>query len=517
MKFIHDELVKKGISEDYFTPYGRDISKIDYKLIDKLEDRDSNLILVSAITPTKSGEGKTTMSISLSDGLKYLNKNVMLTLREPSLGPVFGLKGGACGGGESIVLPSEKINLHFTGDFHAITSAHNLLSALIDNHIYQGNSLKFKKVIWPRAMDMNDRSLRKITYQTREDSFIITAASEIMAIMALSENLEDLGDRINNILIGYNEDNNPIKVCDLKCRNALVILLRDALSPNLVQTKYGCNALIHLGPFANIAHGCNSLIATKLALKLSDYVVTEAGFGADLGLQKFLSIKVPLLKKHPNLVVLVATIKALKEHGSSIDNLERLKEGLSNLYKHYENISKYNIPILVAINKFNDDSPEEILLLESELSKKHIEYSLVTSYVDGPKGATQLASKAIQIIEANKLVFKDILENKNTLFQKLETICYEIYGANKITLTKNARENLKQIEDNNWDKLPVCVAKTPLSFTTDSEIKGAPNNFNIEFSSFSVSLGAKFIVAKTKGIVLMPGLNEHPLALDMSL
>ena len=470
------EIAKKiNISEEDLELYGNYKAKISTKVNEKLKGKkDGKLILVTAINPTPLGEGKTTISIGLADGLSQIGKNAILTLREPSLGPVFGIKGGATGGGHSQIAPMEDINLHFTGDIHAITSANNLLSALIDNHIFFGNELKIKKVIWKRCLDLNDRQLRKIecglsgekNIVPREDGFNITVASEIMAILCLATDINDLKRRLGNIVIGYNEENKPVTARDLKADGSLTVLLKDALKPNLVQTLEHTPAIVHGGPFANIAHGCNSIIATKLGMKLADYTITEAGFGADLGAEKFINIKCRTAQIKPDAVVCIATMKALKYHGGvskeeiKQENIEALEKGTKNLFKHIENLkNKFGLNVIVAINKYVDDSEKEIEFLRNKLEENNVEMSLVESWEYGGKGAIDLAEKVVNLCEKEtKLNYTYDLSN--SIEEKIEKISEEIYGAEGIEISSEALEKIKFIKDNGYDKIPICIAKT---------------------------------------------------------
>ena len=490
----------------------------------KLNDKkNGKLILVTAINPTPLGEGKTTTSIGLADGLNSIGKKAILALREPSLGPVFGIKGGATGGGHSQVAPMEDINLHFTGDIHAITSANNLLSAIIDNHIFQGNELGFEKVVWKRCVDLNDRALRTVeiglsgekNMVPRQDHFDITVASEIMAIFCLATSIEDLKRRLGNIIVGYNKENKPITCHDLKAEGSLTVLLKDALNPNLVQTLENNPAIIHGGPFANIAHGCNSILATKMAMKLADYTVTEAGFGADLGAEKFLDIKCRKLNVSPDAVVIVATLRALKYHGGvpknevTIENSKALKVGIRNLLKHVENIKKYGLNPIVAINKFNTDSEDEINLLQNELEGK-VDFSLLENWEKGGEGAKDLAQKVIKICELPKN-FNPIYELNTTIEEKIEKVAKEIYGANNVIYSEEARNEIEEIRElaNN---MPVCIAKTQYSFSDDPKNLLCDKPFDIHVSSVELKNGAEFVVVKTGKIMTMPGLPKIPAA-----
>lgn len=511
---------KMGVQSDECIPFGFYKAKIDLKMMKRLEQKkDGKLVLVTAINPTPAGEGKTTISIGLAQGLKEIGKHPVLALREPSLGPVFGLKGGATGGGLSSVVPIDDINLHFTGDLHAITAANNLLSALIDNHIYQGNELKIKTVTWKRAMDMNDRALRKIETPSRKDGFIITAASEIMAILALALDLDDLRNRINKILIGYNEDKNPIFVKDLGGADALVLLLKEAINPNLVQTIDGVPTLIHAGPFANIAHGCNSVVATKMALKLGDFTVTEAGFGADLGMQKFLDLKVPYLPKAPDAVVIVTTIRALKSHGKAEDfnkeDIKAMKLGLPLLEKHIENIKNFGMKYIIALNHFYNDSSEEIKVLLEWANEHNYPISLCKGFSEGGLGMVDLASKIVEITNKESHLVHTYDESDLPRV-KIEKIAKKIYGAKDVSFSDRALRQLDKYEKLGWN-LPICMAKTPLSISGSSKLVGLPKDFTLEINNIKPSMGAGFLVALTKGIMTMPGLNKTPRALEMKL
>ena len=524
LKNINEITSKLGIPEDEVEPYGKYKAKISINYLKQLEDRkNGKLILVTAINPTPLGEGKTTTSIGLSDALNKINKKTILTLREPSLGPVFGIKGGATGGGHSQVAPMEDINLHFTGDIHAITSANNLLSAMIDNHIFQGNELGFDKVVWKRCVDLNDRALRKVeiglsgekNMSPREDSFDITVASEIMAILCLATSIEDLKRRLGNIIVGYTKESKPITCHDLKAEGSLTVLLKDALNPNIVQTLENNPAIIHGGPFANIAHGCNSVLATKMALKLGDYVVTEAGFGADLGAEKFLDIKCRNLDKSPDAVVIVATLRALKYHGGvakenvNLKNTEAIKEGIHNLLKHVENIRKYGLNPIVAINKFTSDTEEELDVLKKLLEGK-VEFSLLENWAKGGEGSIDLAKKIVNICEKEK-DFKPIYELSGSIREKIETIAKEIYGATGITYSEQAIYDLEKIEKL-AKNMPVCIAKTQYSFSDDPKNLLCEEPFNINVTSIEIKNGAEFIVVKAGKIMTMPGLPKNPAA-----
>ena len=516
---------KLKINEEDLETYGKYKAKISENAYEKVKNKENGkLILVTAINPTPLGEGKTTVSIGLADGLSYIGKKSILALREPSLGPVFGIKGGATGGGHVQVAPMEDINLHFTGDIHAITSANNLLSALIDNHIYFGNELGFKKILWKRCVDLNDRQLRKIecglsgekNIVPREDGFDITVASEIMAILCLATDINDLRKRIGNIIIGYNNEDKPIYAKDLKAEGALTVLLKDAIKPNLVQTLEHTPALIHGGPFANIAHGCNSIKATKLALKLADYTVTEAGFGADLGAEKFLDIKCRVAGIKPNVVVCVATLKALKYHGGvqkddiTKQNIEALKNGMENILKHVDNIkNKFGLNVIVAINRFTDDSEEELNLLQNTLKEKGIEMSLVEAWAKGGAGAEDLAKKIVKLCEEEKdLNYMYNLEE--SIEQKIKDIACKIYGAEDVEFSEEAKKSIKQIENIGYEKLPICIAKTQYSFSDDATNLECKEPFNIHVQEVILKAGAGFIVIITGKIMTMPGLPKVP-------
>ena len=517
-----------GIKEDEIELYGKYKAKIDNKaLLERLKNKENGkLILVTSINPTPLGEGKTTMAIAIADGLKRIGEKSILALREPSLGPVFGIKGGATGGGHAQVAPMEDINLHFTGDIHAITSANDLLSAMIDNHIYYGNELGFKKVTWKRCVDLNDRQLRKIqtglsgekNIVPREDGFDISVASEIMAILCLAEDLRDLKRRIGNITVGYNNSDEPIYAKDLHAEGALTVLLKDAIKPNLVQTLEHTPAIIHGGPFANIAHGCNSVIATKTAMKLADYTITEAGFGSDLGAEKFLDIKCRKAGLKPDAVVIVATIRALKYHGGQPkediknENLEALKNGIRNLNRHIENIKNvYGLNVIVAINKFDTDTDAEIEELQENLKNQNVEMSLVESHEKGSIGAVEIAEKIVKGASKPEN-FKYAYEDEDTLTEKIEKIATKIYGAEKVEYTDEAMEEIKKIEKSEYSRLPVCIAKTQYSFSDDPKNLECKEPFSIHVSDVELKTGAEFIVVKTGKIMTMPGLPRIPSA-----
>ena len=512
-----------------YSPMGRYIAKIKPEYLETLKNKkDGKLILVTAITPTPAGEGKTTTSVGLTDGLNKIGKKSIVCLREPSLGPSFGMKGGAAGGGYSQVVPMEQINLHFTGDFHAITSAHNLLSALIDNHIYWGNKLNIdvRRIVWKRVMDMNDRSLRSININLggvangypREDGFDITVASEIMAIFCLSNNLKDLEKRIGNITIGYTRDRKAIYEKDLNAHGPMTVLLKEAIRPNVVQTLENNPAIIHGGPFGNIAHGCNSVIATKTGLKLADYVVTEAGFGADLGAEKFLNIKCRKSGLKPDCVVIVATIRALKMHGGIAkdvlkkENVEALKKGLVNLERHINNVRKFGLPVTVAVNQFITDTEQEVKALIDYCKTLNVKATLCTHWSNGGEGTKELANYVVELCEKKENKFKFLYENSTPLFKKIETIAKEIYHASEVVADTKVRDQLKNFQENGYGELPICVAKTQFSFSTDPSLKGAPSGHVLPIREVSLSSGAEFIVVVCGAIMTMPGLPRVPAA-----
>ena len=529
------EIAKElGISEEELEQYGRYKAKINNSLMDRLKDKpDGKLVLVTAINPTPAGEGKTTTNVGLSMALDRIGKKVMTTLREPSLGPCFGIKGGAAGGGYSQVVPMEDINLHFTGDFHAITSAHNLLAAMLDNHIHQGNKLRIvtKNIVWDRAVDMNDRALRHIVIGmgakgdgvTRESSFKITVASEIMAILCLAEGITDLKERLGRMIVAYDEDKKPVTAKDLNAVGAMALLLKDAIKPNLVQTIENTPAIVHGGPFANIAHGCNSVVATKTALKLADYVITEAGFGADLGAEKFLDIKCRYAGLKPDAVVIVATIRALKYNGEkplkelSEEDLVALRNGAKNLERHIDNISKYGIPSVVAINRFPTDTDNEIELLKGICEEKGVSVVLSEVFTKGGEGGIELAEKVVNICENEESNFKPIYSLDMSIKEKIEKVAREIYGADGVNYEGNAEKQIKNLTELGFDKLPVCIAKTQYSFSDDLNALGAPSGFKINVRDVKVSAGAGFIVILTGQIMTMPGLPRVPHAEGMDI
>jgi formate--tetrahydrofolate ligase len=526
MDIAHEKL---GIAPENLEPYGHYKAKVSMDYIKSLKSRpNGKLILVSAITPTPAGEGKTTTTVGLTDALNHIGKKAMLCLREPSLGPSFGMKGGAAGGGYAQVVPMEDINLHFTGDFHAITSAHNLLSALIDNHIYWGNELGIdsRRVAWRRVMDMNDRALREIVCSLggvangypREAGFDITVASEIMAIFCLASDLDDLKERIGNIIVAYTRDRKPVRARDLKAHGAMTVLLKEALSPNLVQTLEGTPAFIHGGPFANIAHGCNSVLATTTALKLSDYVVTEAGFGADLGGEKFLDIKCRKTGLEPAAAVLVATIRALKMHGGvkkedlKTENLKALEAGMANLARHIENVQKFGIVPIISINRFSADTDAEIALVEAHAKKLGVEAIMADHWAEGGKGAADVARAVVKVCDSGKSKLKLLYPDDMPLYEKVCTIAKEIYRAKDISADKSVRDQLASFESMGYGKLPICVAKTQFSFSTNADSKGAPVDHTINVREVRLSAGAEFVVAICGEIMTMPGLPRVPAA-----
>ena len=524
---IVDVAKKVDVEEEDLELYGKYKAKFSSELYEKVKDRkNGKLILVTAISPTPLGEGKTTMSIAIADGLRKINKKSILALREPSLGPVFGIKGGATGGGRVQVAPMEDINLHFTGDIHAITAANNLLASLIDNHIYFGNELKFKEVVWKRCVDLNDRQLRVVDtglsgeskIVPRRDKFDITVASEIMAVLCLSENIKDLKEKLGNILIGYNEEDKPIFAKDLNAQGAMAVLLKDAIKPNLVQTLEHTPAIIHGGPFANIAHGCNSIVATKLALKLADYTITEAGFGADLGAEKFLDIKCRKAGIRPDAVVIVATIKALKYHGGiekdkiQEENIEGLEKGLDNLYRHIANIKdKFGLNVIVAINRFTSDTEAEIECLRKHLEEKGVELSLVEGWAKGGEGAIDIAQKLVDLTEKEEN-FQYMYELNEGIKEKIEKVATKIYGAKGVVFEEAAQKEIERIEKLGYANLPVCIAKTQYSFSDDPKNLECKDEYNITIRDLELKTGAGFIVALAGKIMTMPGLPRVPAA-----
>ena len=529
MRHVTEIAKKLGIPDDALSPFGHYKAKISLDYVDSLKGKpDGKLILVTAISPTPAGEGKTTTTVGLGDAFNEIGKKAIICLREPSLGPVFGMKGGAAGGGYAQVVPMEDINLHFTGDFHAITSAHNLLAALIDNHIYWGNALGIdsRRVAWRRVMDMNDRALREVVCSLggvangypREAGFDITVASEVMAIFCLARDLEDLKTRLGNIIVGYTRDRKPVRAKELNAHGAMTALLKDAIAPNLVQTLEGTPAFIHGGPFANIAHGCNSVSATATALKLVDYVVTEAGFGADLGAEKFLDIKCRKAGLKPDCVVVVATIRALKMHGGvkkedlKKENLKALEAGMSNLQRHIENIKKFGLPAVVSINRFSADTDAEIALVKEKCKSLGVEALMADHWAMGGEGAADVARAVVKVIDEGKANLKLLYADDMPLFDKVRTIAREIYRADDATADKSVKDQLKAWEDMGFGKLPVCIAKTQYSFSTNPDAKGAPTGFSIPVREVRLSAGAEFIVAICGEIMTMPGLPKVPSA-----
>jgi formate--tetrahydrofolate ligase len=520
---------KLGIPAESLDPYGHYKAKVSMEYVKSLSSKkNGKLILVTAISPTTAGEGKTTTTVGLTDALQHIGKKAMMCLREPSLGPSFGMKGGAAGGGYAQVVPMEDINLHFTGDFHAITSAHNLLSAMIDNHIYWGNALQIdsRRVTWRRVMDMNDRALREIVCSLggvangypREAGFDITVASEVMAIFCLARDIEDLKEKLGNIIIGYTRERKPIRARDLKAHGAMAALLKEAIAPNLVQTLEGTPAFIHGGPFANIAHGCNSVVATTAALKLADYVVTEAGFGADLGMEKFLDIKCRKAGLEPSCVVIVATIRALKMHGGvkkedlKKEDLKALAAGMTNLQRHLENVKKFGLPAVVSINRFSADTEAEVALVKEKCKALGVEALMADHWAMGGEGAADVAKAVVKIIDENKGKLKLLYSDELPLFEKIRTIVKELYRGDDATADKPVKDQLKAWEDMGFGKLPVCIAKTQYSFSTNPDAKGAPTGFSIPVREVRLSAGAEFVVAVCGEIMTMPGLPKTPSA-----
>ena len=529
MLHIREVAEKLGIAEDELELYGKYKAKLSDELIERVKDEpDGKLILVTAINPTPAGEGKTTISVGLGEAFGQLGKKAVIALREPSLGPCFGIKGGAAGGGYAQVVPMEDLNLHFTGDFHAITSANNLLAALLDNHIQQGNELGIdpRQVVWKRCLDMNDRVLRNIVVglgrkmdgMVREDHFVITVASEIMAVLCLADDMHDLKRRLGKIIVAYTYDGKPVTADDIKATGAMAALLKDALKPNLIQTLEHTPAIVHGGPFANIAHGCNSVRATKTALKLADYVITEAGFGADLGAEKFFDIKSRMAGLHPDAVVLVATVRALKYNGGVAkadlgeENLEALKKGIVNLEKHIENLQKYGVPVVVTLNSFVTDTKAETDYIEQFCRERDCEFALAKVWENGGKGGVELAEKVLKTLETKESHFKPLYADDLSLEEKIETIAKEIYGADGVTYASAAAKELKRIADMGMSDFPVCMAKTQYSLSDDQTKLGRPSGFTINVREVYVSAGAGFVVAITGAIMTMPGLPKNPAA-----
>ena len=534
LKPITDVVEKLGIQFDDLELYGKYKAKLTFDKIQAVQKEEpGKLILVTAINPTPAGEGKSTITIGLADALNKIGKQTMIAIREPSLGPVMGIKGGAAGGGYAQVLPMEDINLHFTGDMHAITTANNALSALIDNHLHQGNELGIdqRRIIWKRVVDLNDRALRHVSVGLggplngipREDGFDITVASEIMAILCLATDIKDLKRRLANIVIGYRYDRSPVYVRDLEVEGALALILKDAIKPNLVQTIYGTPAFVHGGPFANIAHGCNSVLATSTALRLADYVVTEAGFGADLGAEKFLDIKTPNLPVSPSAVVIVATIRALKMNGGvakdalSEENVEAVRSGFANLERHVENMRKFGVPVVVAINEFVTDTEAEIAALKELCASIQVPVELASVWADGADGGLALAETVVETLETSPANYSRLYDNDLSVEEKITKIAQEIYRADNVVFEKKAKTQIAQIVKNGWDKLPVCMAKTQYSFSDDPSLLGAPSGFDITIRELVPKTGAGFIVALTGEVMTMPGLPKRPAALNMDV
>lgn len=531
MKHITEIAKKININEDYLIPYGKDKAKIDLSIMEEVKNnKDAKLVLVTAITPTKAGEGKTTTSIALTDGLNAIGVPSLLCLREPSLGPVFGIKGGATGGGLASIIPSEDINLHFTGDLHALTSSINLIAAIIDNHIFHGNELRIdpNNIVWKRALDMNDRALRVVTVMQgekkgspRNDEFVITVASELMAIFTLAKDEQDFQDRTNQIIVAYNFDGEPIKLKDLRISNAIMKLMRTALNPNLVQTLEENPVLVHGGPFANIAHGCSSIISTKLGLKLAPIVITEAGFGADLGAEKFMDIKCRVAGISPDAVVMVATIRALKMHGGVLfddlgkENVPALLEGTCNLKHHLDSMAKFGVPTVVCINHFDSDTQAETDALINWCKENNYKYAFCSSFTNGSKGGTDLAKLVLETLNNEKADYHPIYDVNKSIKEKIETIAREIYGAKDVVYSEKAEEQIAQFTKMGFGNTPICMAKTPQSITDNQKIIGAPKGFTISIREVRLSAGAGFIVALTGTILTMPGLPAVPAAVKM--
>ena len=527
-KYIAEVAGKLGIKEEDLILYGNHKAKIQTKNIKKDISEDAKLVLVTSINPTSSGEGKSTVTIGLSDGLNRIGKKSCVALREPSLGPVLGRKGGAAGGGYAQVVPMEDINLHFTGDMHAITTAHNAIAVLVNNHVFQGNELEIDKIIFNRVMDMNARDLRHIkvnagTDLERLDGFDITVASEIMAILCLSEGLGDLKEKLSNILVAYNKKGEPVYLKDLKIEGVITSLLKDAIKPNIVQTLENNPAIIHGGPFANIAHGCNSILATKTALKFADYVITEAGFGADLGAEKFLNIKCRKAGLKPKAAVVVATVKALKLHGDieekdlKEENLEALAKGVQNLQKHIENLRKFNLPIVVALNVFVTDTEKELAFLENWAKEQGVEFSRTEGWEKGGFGGVDLAEKVVKAVEGNDKELQLLYKDEASITEKIETVCREIYGADGVNFSDEVKAEIERIESLGFKHLPVCMAKTPASLTDNAKIKGRPTGFNITINDVKLRSGAGFVVAYANKVLTMPGLPKVPSALNIDI
>ena len=527
-KHIAEVAGKLGIKEEDLILYGNHKAKIQTKNIKKDIKDDAKLVLVTSINPTSSGEGKSTVTIGLSDGLNRIGKKSCVALREPSLGPVLGRKGGAAGGGYAQVVPMEDINLHFTGDMHAITTAHNAIAVLVNNHVFQGNELEIDKIVFNRVMDMNARDLRHIkvnagTALERLDGFDITVASEVMAILCLSEGIADLKEKLSNILVAYNKKGEPVYLKDLKIEGVITSLLKDAIKPNIVQTLENNPAIIHGGPFANIAHGCNSILATKTALKFADYVITEAGFGADLGAEKFLNIKCRKAGLKPKAAVVVATVKALKLHGDieekdlKEENLEALAKGVQNLEKHIENLRKFNLPIVVALNVFVTDTEKELAFLENWAKEQGVEFSRTEVWEKGGLGGVDLAEKVVKAVEGNDKELQLLYKDEASITEKIETVCREIYGADGVNFSDEVKAEIERIERLGFKHLPVCMAKTPASLTDNAKIKGRPTGFNITINDVKLRSGAGFVVAYANKVLTMPGLPKVPSALNIDI
>ena len=527
-KHIAEVAGKLGIKEEDLILYGNHKAKIQTKNIKKDINDDAKLVLVTSINPTSSGEGKSTVTIGLSDGLNRIGKKSCVALREPSLGPVLGRKGGAAGGGYAQVVPMEDINLHFTGDMHAITTAHNAIAVLVNNHVFQGNELEIDKIVFNRVMDMNARDLRHVkvsagTDLERLDGFDITVASEVMAILCLSEGIADLKEKLSNILVAYNKKGEPVYLKDLKIEGVITSLLKDAIKPNIVQTLENNPAIIHGGPFANIAHGCNSILATKTALKFADYVITEAGFGADLGAEKFLNIKCRKAGLKPKAAVVVATVKALKLHGDieekdlKEENLEALAKGVQNLEKHIENLRKFNLPIVVALNVFVTDTEKELAFLENWAKEQGVELSRTEVWEKGGLGGVDLAEKVVKAVEENDKELQLLYKDEASITEKIETVCREIYGADGVNFSDEAKAEIERIESLGFKHLPVCMAKTPASLTDNAKIKGRPTGFNITINDVKLRSGAGFVVAYANKVLTMPGLPKVPSALNIDI
>ena len=527
-KHIAEVAGKLGIKEEDLILYGNHKAKIQTKNIKKDISEDAKLVLVTSINPTSSGEGKSTVTIGLSDGLNRIGKKSCVALREPSLGPVLGRKGGAAGGGYAQVVPMEDINLHFTGDMHAITTAHNAIAVLVNNHVFQGNELEIDKIVFNRVMDMNARDLRHVkvnagTELERLDGFDITVASEVMAILCLSEGIADLKEKLSNILVAYNKKGEPVYLKDLKIEGVITSLLKDAIKPNIVQTLENNPAIIHGGPFANIAHGCNSILATKTALKFADYVITEAGFGADLGAEKFLNIKCRKAGLKPKAAVVVATVKALKLHGDieekdlKEENLEALAKGVQNLEKHIENLRKFNLPIVVALNVFVTDTEKELAFLENWAKEQGVEFSRTEVWEKGGLGGVDLAEKVVKAVEGNDKELQLLYKDEASITEKIETVCREIYGADGVNFSDEVKAEIARIESLGFKHLPVCMAKTPASLTDNAKIKGRPTGFNITINDVKLRSGAGFVVAYANKVLTMPGLPKVPSALNIDI